>query len=499
MKASAIQPTRKENYAEWYQQVIKAADLAEHALVRGCMTLKPWGCALWESIQSHLGARIKAKGHQNVYFPLLIPLEHLQKEAEHVTGFAKECAVVTHHRLDVDAKGQLTPGAPLDEPLVVRPTSETTVGEAFSRWIVSYRDLPLGINQWANIMRWERRPRLFLRTSEFLWQEGHTAHATSEEAEKEARGMLQMYKNFVQDVLAIPVVAGEKSANERFPGALSTFTIEAMMQDGKALQSGTSHFLGQNFAKASNILFQTETGERAYAWTTSWGVSTRLIGALIMVHSDDDGLILPPKISAVQGVILPVLHKEEGHNRILQFCEKTAQFLSKEGQTFTVDSRDMRGGEKKWEWVKKGVPLRLEVGMREVDSQSVVLYRRDRPHAEKIIIPFNALETQIPVLLEEIQENMYKKALSFLEAHSVDIDTEKDFYEFFSSQNGENIETSGGFAFAHWSGDLSVLEEIQEKLGVTLRCIPFSRKNEPGVCPFTQKKSLQRVLFAKAY
>lgn len=498
MKESAIQPTRKENYAEWYQQVIKAADLAEHALVRGCMTLKPWGYSLWESIQTILGARIKALGHQNVYLPLLIPLSHLQKEAEHVAGFAKECAVVTHHRLDMDLEGQLHPGSPLEEALVVRPTSETVVGEAFSRWIVSYRDLPLRINQWANIMRWERRPRLFLRTSEFLWQEGHTAHATREEAEAEARKMLRVYKDFAQDILAIPVIVGEKSENERFPGALSTLTIEAMMQDGKALQSGTSHFLGQNFAKASDILFQTQEGEREYAWTTSWGVSTRLIGALIMVHSDDDGLVVPPKISSVQGVILPVLHKE-GQGQILQFCETVAQLLSKEGSIFTIDQRDIRGGEKKWEWIKKGVPIRMEIGMRDVDSQSVVVYRRDCPHNEKSVIPLSALEQKIPLLLEEIQENMYRKAVKFLEKYSVDIDSKEDFYDFFAPKGQGVSESIGGFAFTHWSGDLSVVEKLQADLGVTVRCIPFSRKNEPGICPFTQQRSAQRVLFAKAY
>ncbi len=366
---TAIEPTRADNYPEWYQSVLKAADLAEHSSVRGCMVIKPWGYSLWENIQRVLDAKFKETGHQNAYFPLFIPLSFLEKEAQHIEGFAKECAVVTHHRLEKGADGKLVPAGELEEPLVVRPTSEMIIGHSFSKWVESYRDLPLLINQWANIVRWEMRTRMFLRTTEFLWQEGHTAHATAEEAETETMRMLEVYANFCHDYLAIPVIRGEKTPTERFPGAVATYTIEAMMQDRKALQAGTSHFLGQNFSHSCNISFTNEEGEREFAWTTSWGTTTRLIGAMIMTHSDDDGLVLPPKIASGHLVLIPVIHQEERKAAVLSYCEALAAELRRvpfDGQPLKVivDARDLRSGEKNWHWIKKGIPLRLEIGER---------------------------------------------------------------------------------------------------------------------------------------
>jgi prolyl-tRNA synthetase len=381
---NAISPTRAENYPEWYQQVVKAADLAEPSDVRGCMVIKPWGYAIWENIQRRLDAMFKATGHENAYFPLLIPMSFLEKEAQHVEGFAKECAVVTHHRLEPDGKGGLQPApdSKLEEPLIVRPTSETIIGATFARWVQSYRDLPILINQWANVVRWELRTRMFLRTTEFLWQEGHTVHANEAEAREETRRMLDVYAEFAEGAMAMPVIKGEKTAGERFPGAVATYSIEAMMQDRKALQAGTSHFLGQNFAKAQEIKFSAESGEQEYAWTTSWGVSTRLIGGLIMSHSDDDGLVLPPKLAPAHVVILPIYRDADERAKVLPYCESlklelAAQMYDNEPIRVRIDDRDLRGGEKKWQWVKRGVPLRIEVGPRDIAEDEVMVGRRD--------------------------------------------------------------------------------------------------------------------------
>jgi prolyl-tRNA synthetase len=369
---TAITPTREEDYPEWYQQIIKAADLAQSSPVRGCMVIKPWGYSLWENIQKVLDGMIKETGHKNAYFPLFIPLSYLQKEADHVEGFAKECAVVTHHRLETGADGKLrpAPAARLEEPLVVRPTSETIIGEMYANWVQSYRDLPILINQWANVVRWEMRPRIFLRTTEFLWQEGHTAHATEEEAREETMRMLDVYADFAQNYLAMPVIKGEKSESERFPGAEATYCIEAMMQDRKALQAGTSHFLAQNFAKAAQIKYLSEQGREEYAWTTSWGVTTRLIGGVIMTHSDDNGMVMPPRVAPSHIAILPIIHKEETRAQVLEYCERLNKSLSELSYRdnklqVEFDTRDIHGGEKAWEWIKRGIPMILEIGPRD--------------------------------------------------------------------------------------------------------------------------------------
>lgn len=498
---TAITPTRSENYPEWYQGVLKAADLAEHAPVRGCMVIKPWGYSIWENIQKFLDAKFKESGHQNAYFPLFIPLSFMEKEAQHVEGFAKECAVVTHHRLEKGKEGKLVPAGELEEPLIVRPTSEMIIGHSFAKWIESYRDLPLKINQWCNVVRWEMRTRLFLRTAEFLWQEGHTAHATREEAESEAKQMLKLYADFAHDYLAIPVICGEKTESERFPGALHTYTIEAMMQDKKALQAGTSHFLGQNFAASCGIQFQSEAGSREYAWTTSWGVTTRLIGALIMVHSDDDGLVLPPRIASAHLAIIPIVHNPETKSEIFAYAENIARELSQvyyggEKVKAVVDTRDLRGGEKSWSWIKKGVPLRLEIGLREMEAGVLGLIRRDGPHKEAVAVSRADLKDKVPALLEEIQKNLLKKALFFREENTVKIDNKNDFYAFFK---GNEEEISGGFALSHWNGDPAIEKKIKEELNVTIRCIPLSSPKEEGRCIFTGEKSLTRVLFAKSY
>ena len=415
---TAITPTRAENYPEWYQSVLKAADLAEHSPVRGCMVIKPWGYSIWENIQKILDAKFKETGHQNAYFPLFIPLSYFEKESQHIEGFAKECAVVTHHRLEKNQEGKLIPAGPLEEPLIVRPTSEMIIGHTFAKWIESYRDLPLMINQWCNVVRWEMRTRMFLRTTEFLWQEGHTVHATKEEAEIEAKLMLQVYTDFVRNILAIPFIPGEKTASERFPGALNTYTIEAMMQDRKAIQGGTSHFLGQNFAKACDIQFQSLSGQREFGWTTSWGVTTRLVGGLVMTHSDDDGLVLPPRIASAHLVIIPIVHNPETKDQILNYCNDLARTLKKthyhgDFLKVIVDARDLRGGEKTWGWVKKGVPLRLEIGPREMEAEQFGLARRTHPHKETLAISRKELEEKLPSILDEIQKHLYDKALHF--------------------------------------------------------------------------------------
>jgi len=501
---SAISPARAENYPEWYQQVIRAADLAELSPVRGCMVIKPWGYTLWENIQRVLDGMFKATGHSNAYFPLFIPLSFLQKEAEHVEGFAKECAVVTHHRLEAGKDGKLVPAAPLEEPLVVRPTSETIIGAMFAKWIQSYRDLPLLINQWANIVRWEMRTRMFLRTTEFLWQEGHTAHATEAEARAETDKMLKVYAEFAEQYMAMPVIMGEKTAAERFPGAVATYSIEAMMQDRKALQSGTSHFLGQNFSRASGIKFLDAAGAETYAWTTSWGVSTRLIGGLIMTHADDDGLILPPRLAPAQVVILPILHKEETREKVLDYCRQVAlelKTVSYHGRPLAVelDEREGRGGEKVWHWIKKGIPLRLEIGPRDMAADSVALARRDRPHKEIKLIKRAELAGTIANILDEIQNGLLSRARALRDQNTRTIDSKEDFYAFFTPKNQERPEIHGGFALAHWSGESDVEEKVKNELGVTIRCIPFDSKPEEGKCVISGRPSKQRALFAKAY
>ncbi len=498
---TAISPTRSENYPEWYQSVLKAADLAEHAPVRGCMVIKPWGYALWENIQRHLDTKFKETGHVNAYFPLFIPLSFLEKEAQHVEGFAKECAVVTHHRLEKNQEGKLVPAGVLEEPLIVRPTSEMIIGHSFAKWIESHRDLPLLINQWCNVVRWEMRTRMFLRTAEFLWQEGHTAHATREEAEHEAKKMLKIYVDFAHYYLAIPVISGEKTESERFPGAVHTYTIEAMMQDRKALQAGTSHFLGQNFAISCGIQFQNVKGEREYAWTTSWGVTTRLIGALIMTHSDDDGLVLPPRIAEMHLVLIPILHSEEGKEEVLRYADALAEEIRKvhyDGAPLKVfvDKRDIRGGEKSWGWIKKGVPLRLELGPREMEMGEFQIARRDRAHKDKMGLKRSEIASQIPSILQDMQNNLLEKAKAFRDQHTVRIDKKEDFIAFFSAKEEE---IGGGFALCHWNGDAKVEAEIKDMLNVTIRCIPDHSPLEEGRCVWSGEKSSRRVLFARAY
>ena len=502
---TAITPTRVDNYPEWYQQVVRAADLAETSAVRGCMVIKPWGYALWENIRSGLDVMFKATGHQNAYFPLFIPVSYLQKEAEHVEGFAKECAVVTHHRLEAGPDGKLVPAGELDEPLVVRPTSETIIGATFSNWVQSYRDLPLLINQWANVVRWEMRTRLFLRTAEFLWQEGHTAHETSEEAWEETRRMLDVYKTFAEEQMAMPVDIGEKTAGERFPGAENTLCIEAMMQDRKALQAGTSHFLGQNFAKSSEIMYQSRAGEREYAWTTSWGVSTRLIGGMIMVHADDNGMMMPPRLAPSHVVVLPIIRKEEDRESVMAFCTSFAEDLRKQsyyGRPLEVvlDSRDVNPGEKGWQWIKKGIPVKVEIGPRDISENSVFVARRDKGVREKYGENRDTFIAGISDLLEDIQNNMFQRALAFRAEHTHDIDAMVDFEKFFTPQNKDKPEIHGGFVRAHWCDDPECEKKINDDLSVTIRCIPFDRESSgAGKCIVCGKESSGRVLFAKSY
>lgn len=500
---SAISPTREEDYPEWYQQVIKAADLAENSPVRGCMVIKPWGYGIWENLQHQLDDRIKATGHENAYFPLFIPLSFFEKEAAHVEGFAKECAVVTHHRLE-EKEGHLIPTGELEEPLIVRPTSETIIGDSFSRWVESYRDLPLLINQWANVVRWEMRTRVFLRTTEFLWQEGHTAHATHEEAVEETLKMLEVYREILEEVLAIPVIMGEKSPGERFPGAQNTYTLEAMMYDRKALQSCTSHYLGQNFAKASNIRFSNKEGQLEYAYTTSWGLSTRVIGGLIMSHGDDDGLRLPPRIAPKHIVIIPIIPKPELEAEVLAYAERLAQDLRGrhlQGRPVVVhvDKRDKRGGDKNWEWIKKGIPLRLEVGPRDVEAQAVMVARRDRSPKEKQSMPIRQFVEQVIEILEDIQQTYYGQAKAYREAHLYrDIETFDQLRKFFTPKNEEKPEIHGGFVLAKWCGDPAT-EELLKDLKVTIRCLPLEQSGTKGKCILTGREATLDAVFAKSY
>lgn len=502
MEKTAISPTREQDYPEWYQQVIAAAELAENTPVRGCMVIKPWGYAIWEAIWQDLDRRFKETGHVNAYFPLLIPLSYLSKEAQHVEGFAKECAVVTHHRLKAQGD-RLVPDGELEEPLIIRPTSETIIGEMYARWVQSYRDLPILINQWANVVRWEMRTRLFLRTTEFLWQEGHTAHATKDEAVEETLKMLGVYADFAQTMLAIPVIQGEKTCTERFPGAVNTYCIEAMMQDRKALQAGTSHFLGQNFSKSSNIEFVNKEGEKEFCWTTSWGASTRLIGGLIMVHSDDNGLVLPPRVAPQHVVILPILREEADREAVLAYCTKLKQALTLKlyaGAPIRVhvDTREFNAGQKSWHWVKKGIPIVLEVGAREVSANAVVCKRRDQSPKDKTTLDYSTCLETLSHTLEEIQSGLFHRAKLYQAQHTREIVSLKDFQDFFTPQNPEKPEMHGGFALCYALDD-PVIEEFIKPLKVSARCMPLDQKNHPGICIFTGKKTDKQIIFAKAY
>ncbi|QDS96207.1 Proline--tRNA ligase [Roseimaritima multifibrata] len=498
---NAISPTRSEDYPEWYQQVIKAADMAEASPVRGCMVIKPWGYMLWENMQRALDDKFKETGHQNAYFPLLIPMSFLEKEAEHVEGFAKECAVVTHHRLEPDPNGGLRPAGPLEEPLIIRPTSETIIGASYAKWVQSWRDLPIKINQWANVLRWEMRTRLFLRTAEFLWQEGHTVHATAEEAIEETQMMVDVYAEFAEGWMAMPVIRGSKTAAERFPGAVDTLSIEAMMQDRKALQAGTSHFLGQNFSKAQQIQFQDHDGDLQYAWTTSWGVSTRLIGALIMTHSDDDGLVLPPRLAPTQVVLLPIYRDEQQRDYVLEYVHD----LKKELQSQTmagapirvdIDDRDMRGGEKKWYHVKRGVPIRVEVGPKDIAKQAAFVSRRDT--GKSVPLGREELVESIGDLLADIQQELFDRALKHREDNSCKIDNEADFRAYFTPKNEDSPEPHGGFAYCYFAEEKD-LEPLLKELKVTIRCIPQVNNDQPGKCFLTGKPAAKQGIFAKAY
>lgn len=485
---------RSENYSEWYNELVVRADLAENSSVRGCMVIKPYGYAIWEKMQSIMDKMFKETGHQNAYFPLFIPKSFFEKEAEHVEGFAKECAVVTHHRLkpkrDGSAGLEPDPEARLEEELIVRPTSETIIWDTYKRWIKSYRDLPILCNQWANVVRWEMRTRMFLRTAEFLWQEGHTAHATSEEAEAEARRMLGVYADFAEQFMAVPVVRGVKSPNERFAGAVETYCIEAMMQDGKALQAGTSHFLGQNFAKAFDVKFLSKENKLEYVWATSWGVSTRLMGALIMTHSDDDGLVLPPKLAPIQVAIIPIFKTEEQFDQINQEVAKIQKTLSEKGISFKYDDRrEYKPGWKFHEYEFKGVPIRITMGARDLAEGKCELARRDT--MEKELIDVEKIAEVIEQRLEDIQKNLYDRALKFRIDNTRKADTWEEFKEI--------LETEGGFISAHWDGTPETEEKIKELTKATIRCIPFDSPEEQGKCIYSGKPSHRRVIFAKAY
>lgn len=485
---------RSENYSEWYNELVVRADLAENSSVRGCMVIKPYGYAIWEKMQSIMDKMFKETGHQNAYFPLFIPKSFFEKEAEHVEGFAKECAVVTHHRLkpkrDGSAGLEPDPEARLEEELIVRPTSETIIWDTYKRWIKSYRDLPILCNQWANVVRWEMRTRMFLRTAEFLWQEGHTAHATSEEAEAEARRMLGVYADFAEQFMAVPVVRGVKSPNERFAGAVETYCIEAMMQDGKALQAGTSHFLGQNFAKAFDVKFLSKENKLEYVWATSWGVSTRLMGALIMTHSDDNGLVLPPKLAPIQVAIIPIFKTEEQFDQINQEVAKIQKALSEKGISFKYDDcREYKPGWKFHEYEFKGVPIRITMGARDLAEGKCELARRDT--MEKELIDVERITEVIEQRLEDIQKNLYDRALKFRIDNTRKVDTWEEFKEI--------LETEGGFISAHWDGTPETEEKIKELTKATIRCIPFDSPEEEGKCIYSGKPSHRRVIFAKAY
>jgi prolyl-tRNA synthetase len=506
---NAISPTRAEDYPEWYQQVVRAADMAEQSPVRGCMVIKPWGYAVWENMQRALDGLFKDTGHVNAYFPLFIPLSYLEKEAEHVEGFAKECAVVTHHRLEAGPDGGLVPTGKLEEPLVVRPTSETIIGAMYARWVKSYRDLPILINQWANVVRWELRTRMFLRTTEFLWQEGHTAHATEAEAAEETRKMLGVYATFAEKFLAMPVIRGEKTAGERFPGAVHTYSIEAMMQDRKALQSGTSHFLGQNFSKAQEIKYLSSEGREEFAWTTSWGVSTRLVGALIMTHGDDDGLVLPPRMAPQHVVILPIYRNDEESAPVLEYCRKLREELASlryddAPVRALVDERDVPRADKKWQHVKRGVPILVEVGPRDIAGDTLMPKRRDETAGEKKpAIPRGQFVATVAGELAAMQQNLFDKALAYRQSHTRTITKLDEFEAYFTPQNAEKPEIHGGFAICHFV-ESPETAEILAKHKVTIRCVPLAdepgfEEPVPGKCIFTGQPTTVRAVLAKAY
>ena len=485
---------REDNYSQWYNDLVVKADLAEGSAVRGCMVIKPYGYAIWEKMQAALDKMFKDTGHVNAYFPLFIPKSFLSKEADHVEGFAKECAVVTHHRLMANPDGPgvvVDPSAKLEEELIVRPTSETIIWNTYKNWITSWRDLPILCNQWANVVRWEMRTRLFLRTAEFLWQEGHTAHISRPEAEEETMKMVNVYADFARNYLAVPVVVGHKSPNERFAGALDTLSIEAMMQDGKALQAGTSHFLGQNFAKAFDVQFTNKEGKQEYVWATSWGVSTRLMGALIMAHGDDNGLVLPPKLAPIQVVMVPIYRSDAEKEAILAKMNEFKVELTREGHSVKIDDRDqLRPGFKFAEWELKGVPIRLAMGPRDLESGHIELARRDT--LEKTSVPQEGLAQRIDLLLEEIQNNIYNKALKFRDDNIRKVDSWEEF----------KVEVEkGGFLLCHWDGTAETEERIKEETKATIRCIPIDTVvcEEEGTCIYSGKPSTQRVLFAKSY
>ena len=484
--------SRAENYSQWYNEIVQGADLAENSGVRGCMVIKPYGYAIWEKMQAELDKKFKETGHENAYFPLFIPKSYFSKEASHVDGFAKECAVVTHYRLKNDPSGKgviVDPDAKLEEELIVRPTSETIIWDTYRKWIQSYRDLPILVNQWANVVRWEMRTRLFLRTAEFLWQEGHTAHATKNEAIAETEQMIDVYADFAKNFMAMPVIKGVKSENERFAGALETYCIEALMQDGKALQAGTSHFLGQNFAKAFDVKFATKEGKQEYVWATSWGVSTRLMGALVMTHSDDKGLVLPPKLAPYQVVIIPIYKGDEQLEKVSEVALKVKKNLETKGISVKFDNRDThKPGWKFAEYELKGVPLRLALGARDLENGTIEVARRDT--LEKQTYQIEDIENKVEHLLEKIQENLYQKALDFRVEKTYKTDSKEEFVELINK---------GGFVYAHWDGAFETEELIKKETKATIRCIPIDAKEESGVCLFSGKPSNKRVLFAKAY
>jgi prolyl-tRNA synthetase len=483
--------TRADNYSQWYNDLVMKADLAENSAVRGCMVIKPYGFAIWEKMQSVLDKMFKDTGHVNAYFPLFIPKSFFSKEASHVAGFAKECAVVTHYRLKTAENGEIVvdPDAALEEELIIRPTSETIIWNTYKGWIQSYRDLPLLINQWANVVRWEMRTRLFLRTAEFLWQEGHTAHATAEEAIEETRRMLDVYATFAEQYMAVPVIKGVKTENERFAGAIDTYCIEALMQDGKALQAGTSHFLGQNFAKAFDVKFTGKDGKQDFVWATSWGVSTRLMGALIMAHSDDDGLVLPPKLAPIQVVIVPIFKGDEQLKTISVVADKIAAELRTKNISVKYDNSDTnKPGWKFAQYELKGVPVRIAIGPRDIENGTVEVARRDTK--EKSVMQLTDLTLKIEHLLEQIQDNIYRKALNFRETHTYNADTYDEF---------KRLVDEGGFVYAHWDGTAETEQKIKEETKATIRCITLNNKQEDGKCILTGKPSTQRVIFAKAY
>jgi len=491
--AKAI-PSRQEDYSLWYNELVKKADLAENSAVRGCMVIKPYGFSIWEKMQQALDAKFKETGHSNAYFPMFIPKSLFEAEEKNAEGFAKECAVVTHYRLKNDpahpGKLMVDPNARLEEELVVRPTSEAVIWNTYRTWIQSYRDLPILVNQWANVVRWEMRTRLFLRTAEFLWQEGHTAHSTQEEAVAETKQMLEVYADFAENFMALPVVKGVKTESERFAGAVDTYCIEALMQDGKALQAGTSHFLGQNFAKAFDVKFSDKQNKLEYVWGTSWGVSTRLMGALIMAHSDDDGLVLPPKLAPIQVVIVPIYKGDEQLNAICEKVQPLVKALKAKGVSVKLDDRDsQKPGFKFAEWELKGVPVRIALGQRDMENGTAEVARRDTK--EKQTYSFNELENIIPTLLDEIQKNIYNKAFKFREENITKVDS----YEEFKTV----LETKGGFISAHWDGTAETEEKIKEETKATIRCIPLKSEDEIGKCVLSGNPSKKRVLFAKAY